>query len=337
MHQAAMAVGRAGDYRAMKILVILASGIGNSILFGPALRAIREKDSSWEIHAFAYLPAFASPFIYSDLVDRFIHYEGIATSLALRKEKYDVSICAFPSKRPIYNVLSYIVGAEKRITHSYRSGGVMSMNWLQNARVPADEALHDVEQNLNLLSRLGIEKPTAPQVFFSIPEESNKAAQDFLSGRGLVGRHLVGAHPGAGALSWKRAPISEFLKRIEQERTANSEIIIFGGAEERQEKEELRDALGERAQIFEGSLHDTAALIRRCNAFVTNDTGLMHIASTSSATRVVALFNGTNPRRTRPCTQNSEIVVLKETILKYPFSSMSPKGGGRLSIRRPRI
>ena len=320
----------------VKILVILASGIGNSILFGPTLKAIKEGIPDSEVHVFAYFPVLAGPFLHGKLVDRFFYYEGLGTARVLRKEKYDVSICAFPSKRLVFNALSLLVGAGKRITHSYESGGFLTLNWLQNARVRADESLHDVEQNLNLLPMLGLEKPASPRVFFSIPEESNRSTERYLSDQGLVGRHLVGVHPGAGSLLWKRAPLDEFLKWIARERTPDSEIIIFGGPEEEQVKEELREALGEHVRLFNGSLHDTAALIHKCNTFVTNDTGLMHIASTSASTRVVALFNGTNPCRTRPYTQNSETVVLSETILKYPFLSMAPKGGGRFSIRRRR-
>jgi len=320
----------------MKILVTLVSGIGNSILFGPTLKALREGFPDARIDAFAYLPQFAAPFIHGHLIDRFFYYEGLGAISALRREKYDISICAFPSKRTVYNAFALIVGAKKRVTHSYASGGFATMNWLQNVRVPADQTLHDVDQNLNLLESLGIAKPTHPDLFFFVPEESDRAADEFLVARSLVGKHLVGAHPGAGPLSWKRAPLDEFLKWIGSVRTDDSEVIVFGGPEEKQCKEELRNALGERAHIFEGRLHNAAALIRKCNVFVTNDTGLMHIASTSRSTRVIALFNGTNPIRTRPYTKNSETVVLKEDTLKYPFARMAPRGGGKFSIGRPR-
>jgi ADP-heptose:LPS heptosyltransferase len=45
-----------------KILIILASGIGNSILFGPTLKALRKNKPDAQIDIFAYKKAFAEPF-----------------------------------------------------------------------------------------------------------------------------------------------------------------------------------------------------------------------------------------------------------------------------------
>ena len=47
------------------------------------------------------------------------------------------------------------------------------------------------------------------------------------------------------------------------------------------------------------SLDETASLIKRCKLFISNDTGLMHIATTVE-TPVIAIFGPTDQKRTAP-------------------------------------
>jgi heptosyltransferase-2 len=49
------------------------------------------------------------------------------------------------------------------------------------------------------------------------------------------------------------------------------------------------------------------ALIARCRVFVTNDSGLMHVAA-ALGVRLVAIFGSTDPSRTGPLGQNSRVI-----------------------------
>lgn len=305
----------------MKILVILASGIGNSILFGPALRDIRKHLPDSRIDVFAYRQAFGEPFRESDFVDSTIAFVGLSTIWRLRRARYDISITAFPSNRWQFNVLAFLVGARKRITHSYKVGRLRTVSFLQNVRIPVDETIHDVDQNLNLLQGMGITPSGDKSVLFHVSEEHEKYSEEFLQKNGLIGRHLIGVHPGAGPLAYKKAPLEKFLEMIAVNVTDNSSVLIFGGPEEQEIKENLKCLLDRPSCLVEANLKNTAALIRRCDLFISNDTGLMHIATTSRKTRVIALFKKTNPTRTRPYTENAEVVVLEENEMKYPFWS----------------
>jgi ADP-heptose:LPS heptosyltransferase len=323
-----MAVDREGDHQAVKILVILASGIGNTILFGPTLKALREGMPDARIDVFAYKPSFAEPFRAGRLVDSVVPFEGAGTLRRLRRERYDVSICAFPSNRWQFNVFAFLAGARKRITHSYRVGRMTTLGFLQNCRIPADENLHDVDQNLALLSALGIERPAKPLPFFSLSDESKRKAGEFLRENRLQDRRLVGVHAGGGPIEWKRVPIDRFIEQINSRIADDSTVIVFGGPEEGELKQEIKRALSCPCVIFDGPLAETAALIHACAVFITNDSGLMHIAAVSPDVQIIALFNGTNPGRTRPCSDNSEVVMLAENRLQYPFRSTSPTPRG---------
>ena len=305
----------------MKVLIALASGIGNSILFSPTLTALRKNYPKAKIDIFAYKAAFAEPFKGSELINEIIYYKGLYTFLKLRKEKYNISITAFPSNKWQFNVFAFLVGAKKRLTHSYKVSKVLTLHSLQNLKIPADENLHDVDQNLNLLKLLNIEIPKKKELIFHTSKEDEKFAKDFLKKYNLSKKYLIGVHPGSGPIDYKRVPTKKFAELINKNSKQNSVILIFGAKDEEKIKQELKNSLKQKAYIIETNLKDTASLIKECDLFITNDTGLMHIASTSGKTKIIALFNGTNPIRTRPYTKNSEVIILKENKLKYPFWS----------------
>ena len=313
----------------MKILVILASGIGNSILFSPVISALKKNHPHSQIDIFAYNYVFAEPFRGSDLVDRIYYFEGFKTILKLKKQKYDVSITAFPSNKWQFNLFAFLVDAKERLTHSYEIGRIKTLSFLQNKKIPADEKLHDVEQNLNLLKMLNLPILGDKMVFFKILEENELFAQDFIKKNHLNGKYLIGIHPGSGNIEYKIAPLEKFSEIVRREINTNSAILLFGSKDERKIKEELKSILEKNNKnpiyTIETSLKNTASLIKKCDIFISNDTGLMHIASTSKNTKIIALFNGTNLIRTRPYAKNAELVILSENKLRYPFWNTSAK------------
>jgi len=312
-------LGRWGMGDRKKILIILASGIGNSILFGPTLKALRDNMPEAQIDIFAYKKIFASPFTGSNLVDDVIYFEGIKTIFELRRRKYDISITAFPSNRWQFNVFAFLVGAKKRVTHSYKVKKFRALSFLQNCKIAADEKLHDVEQNLNLLKLLNIKIPKKKEVFFYTTKENEKYAENFLNKNKLKNAYLIGVHPGAGPFKFKIAPLEKFVELINKYKRKNSKILIFGGKDDQEIKLKLNKLLDNKAFILTNNIKDVAALIKKCSLFISNDTGLMHIATTSKKTKVIALFNGTNLTRTAPYTKNRIIIILQKNKLKYPF------------------
>jgi len=303
----------------MRILIILASGIGNSILFGPTLKAIRNNLKDAVIDVFAYKKVFAEPFTGSKLVDNFIYYDGFSSLLKLRNNKYDISITAFPSNRWEFNVFAFLIGAKKRITHSYKVGQIRTLSFLQNCKVPADEKLHDIEQNLKLLNLLKIKKPTNKKPVFHLEKEDVKFAKEYIKKSHINGLRLIGVHAGSGPLSFKRASVERFVRQIDASWEKNSAVLIFGNREEAEIKNELSKQLRKKHLIVDADLKKVAALILNCKLFITNDTGLMHIASTGFDTQIVAFFCGSNPKRTRPFGKKNKLIILKDSIMRYPF------------------
>lgn len=79
--------------------------------------------------------------------------------------------------------------------------------------------------------------------------------------------------------------------------------------------------------VINSSLKLTAALIAKCNLFIANDSGLMHIAA-AKGVKTIGIFGPTNYKRTAPYGKNCYIVRKKlpcSSCLKYPFHSTSSK------------
>jgi heptosyltransferase-2 len=89
----------------------------------------------------------------------------------------------------------------------------------------------------------------------------------------------------------------------------NAAILIFGGPSDRKLGHAIRRQMSAPAVDLSGrtTLGQAMALIDRCTAFVTNDSGLMHVAA-ALGTPVAAIFGSTNSRTTRPHSRRSRIV-----------------------------
>ncbi len=301
----------------MRILIILASGIGNSILFSPTLRELRKKYPLSEIDLYAYKESFAEPFKNSPLINNVYVQKDLRTLYRLRKNRYDICVTSFPSNKWQFNLFSYLTGAKIRATHSYKVGKLKTLSFLQNRKVLANENLHDVEQNLNLLSLLDVKMPLKKELLFHVDAKNNDFAIDFIKNNNLKGKYLIGIHPGSGPLEFKRDPEKKFVEKVEQIKNKNKFVLIFGGEEETEIKKKLKEMV-ENSIIVNENLKNTAALIKKCKHFVSNDTGLMHIA-VAMGVPVTVFSKGTNLTRTSPFTKNAEIIILEENRLKYPF------------------
>lgn len=315
-----------------KIVVISASGIGNTILFTPTLSELKKKLPSSRIDLVVYKKEFGACVQGSGLVDEIFTIPKnplnvIGFIISLRKRKYYVSITAFPSNKWQFNVFSFLLGAKKRITHSYEVGKLRSLSFLQNLKVPSDPSLHDVYQNLNLLKPLRFNvNGIKPELIFHLSDENRLFADSFLQDYGINNTdYVVGVHAGAGPLGGrKKWGLEKFAGEINRIIEKNSEnfIFLFGGSEEAEERGQLRKLIcSDRVKVVEGTLAQTAALISKCSYFISNDTGLMHIAA-AFGIKQKAVFISTNVTRTRPFNVNAEVIQEGENMsYKYPFKS----------------
>ena len=309
-----------------KILVLCIAGIGDTLMVTPALRILREKCPSAQIDVFVMYEGSKNLLECSPDINRVIHWnfikQGFRKSLGfcfkLRKNNYDVSLTAYPSNRPEYNIISFIVGAKVRIGHEYNIKCVYGTDrfaFHERVTESPELELHNVEENLKLLNCLAIDlnKYTDHRLHLYLSPADLQFAKQWLSRVRDPNTALrVGIHPGSGEINnsyLKRWPIGNFSKLADLLiREHNAQVFVFGGDNEKQLRCELVQYMTHKPILVENvSFRQTAAIIQRCDVFISVDTALMHAAA-AVGTPTVALFGPTNPNLTSPWKTPHKIV-----------------------------
>lgn len=300
----------------MKILVISIPGIGNTLLITPMIKAL--KKAGHEVDVLVKLKGSYELLVGSKYIKNLYiaPKEGLLSFLLLlRKKNYDASITAFPANDLRYNVLAAVIGAKKRITHEYTTKGLRTLPFLQNVKVPM-KVIHDVDQNLSLLEPLGIDpKLQERSPFIETSQKNNNFADKFLlENRIKKTDFIVGMHPGSSvgsgmyAKRWPKEYFAEVVRHLIK--NYNAKIILFGGPEEKSLCSDIeRMANIKAAKAIGLDIKNAAAVAFRCNLFVSNDSGLMHIAAAMDVP-VIAIFGSTDPVRVGPFGDNHTVVKL---------------------------
>ncbi len=316
----------------MKILVILASGIGNTVLFTPTLICLRKHFPDSKIDLFSHKNAFTEPIRNSDLVNKIYIFKGLKTLLTLRKNRYNLSITAFPSNKWQFNLFAYIAGAKKRLTHSYKMNRLKTLSFFQNEKMSVDEKIHDVEQNMNLLQSLGIDISAEPrELLFYTDQEDDQFANQWLSDKKISSDDfIIGIHSGCNKENkFKRWPEQHFVELIKRLSTENKRVLIFSGPDEKQETQSIYDQ-SKNKNVFllqDLSLKRTASIIAHCDIFINTDSGLGHIA-TAKKVETIALLGPAQLSRIRPFGKYGHYINLNlpcSPCMQYPFETTHSK------------
>ena len=325
-----------------KILAVSLSGIGNTILFTPFLRSLRRHFPEARIDLLTWSRAMAAPVEGSALADNLIVMGDrpaarCSTVWRLRRARYDASVLAFPSNGLLFHALSFALGARRRYAHRYAGFRLRTLGFLETETVPAVEGLHDVDQNMTLLSLFGVPPAGEERVLtFHLGAGDQDFAERWIREKRITARPLIGLHPGAGgaladwqgsAKRWPIEPFIELSRRLVEE--MNATVLVFGGPDEDVLKERTVCSSPKpgRTVAVNESLKHTAALIRACDLMISNDSGLMHVAA-ALGVPTLGIFGPTNPSRTAPRGPRCRFLhkpAAAAPLLRYPFHSTSSK------------
>jgi heptosyltransferase-2 len=86
-------------------------------------------------------------------------------------------------------------------------------------------------------------------------------------------------------------------------------VLLFGGSGDKASTKAVQSAAANAFIDISGrtNLREAIALIARCDLFITNDSGLMHVAG-ALGVPTVAIFGSTNPETTFPMGERTVIV-----------------------------
>jgi len=273
-----------------KILVVSAVGMGNAILFIPALRRLRTHFRHAHIVLLVFLKPAKELFEICPYVDevQYLPFRtkdfGVLVKVLLRlwTRRFDISMITFPAPRIHYNLISLLSGARVRIAHKYRDRNLATLNILNTARVEIED-VHDIDQNFNLLRPLGISPEDGDRrLELWLNSDDISSADRFLERSRIDSDDfVVGIHPGCTENQpWKRWPYRYFAKLADLLiSSCGAKVLLFIGPDELDAETEIVSWMKKKPVVVRRlPIREAAAVVRRCTLFVSNDSGIMHIA-----------------------------------------------------------
>ncbi|MEW6614224.1 MAG: lipopolysaccharide heptosyltransferase II [Thermodesulfobacteriota bacterium] len=301
-----------------KILIRSTNWIGDVILTFPAIATIRKNFPR------SYIAILSRPWVAPLLennpdVDEVIIYEhngihnGVLGRLrlakALREKRFDLAVLlqnAFDAA-----LIALLAGIPIRAGYNSDMRGHLLTN-----KVILDKTVlgkHQVYYYLEMLKALGMDIVDEDPLV-KVSDEARKRATEILGPLNIQnGELLVGINPGAYFGSAKRwlperyALLSDMIHK-----DFRGKILLFGSKEEKVISEMILGIANSDVIDLAGktSLLETMALIEKCSLFITNDSGLMHLAAALKIP-LIAIFGSTDPVTTSPLGTSSIIIRKK--------------------------
>lgn len=301
-----------------KILLFKIGAIGDVIMTTPLIKALRKRYPNYVID---YLVGMHSqkvlennPHI-NDIIgfDEKIFFDKRAFSAlglikSIRKRNYDI---IFVLDKSIYtNVFASLLGIPVRIGFD-RLG---KEGKLLTKKVFYDGSMHEIRYYLKLLPQKDKKKGInylKTEIFPSINDKNTikKIMEKHDLKRFIIIAPGGARNPGQAASS-KIWPFEKFIEVIKGLKITvvlvgdKGDIQIGRIIEKKEKKQNIINLIGKT------SIQQTSLLMKYADAIICNDTGALHMATTSND-RIVALFGPTDPKRFGPLSKNSVILHKK--------------------------
>ncbi len=306
----------------MKILINALSGNGDSLMFSPALRLLKEKLPKSEIDMLVMFRSVKemyqqNPFISSIHFINFLKQSKLKSLSEVRKLKsneYDFSINVYPANRLEYNIVNAFLGAKKKIAHHYTHTDFSRAEFLNDILIDEVKDRHNVLQNLDLIKPIvNVDDEEAGRMEIFIGDDDKTKAADWIKENNPEGKTLIGFHPGSSVLKnhihkrWDKYKYAELAKILMKEYDAK--ILLFGN--EFDLNNEINSMINNEALIASTSNYmDSIARMTYCKLFVSNDTAFLHSAAALQIP-TVGIFAYTNHKELYPW-KTRHVIVRKD-------------------------
>ncbi|GAB4346918.1 MAG: lipopolysaccharide heptosyltransferase II [Desulfobulbaceae bacterium] len=300
-----------------KILVRSTNWIGDAVMTTPAVRTIRENFPEAKITLLA-LPWVADVFSASPRVDRIHTYDRngrhkglrgkIRLAGELREERFEAAILLQNAFEAAF--ITALARIPVRAGYTTDGRGLLLTHGVR--RPSGIKARHQVHYYQEMLRGLGL-TPGPDELELPLADEDVLwAASELQQYTAGIKVPVVGLNPGAAYGPAKRWPAEKFADLAARLcRETESLVLVFGTEADRGAADLISEQVNNRLRVVDltgrTSLGQALAMISLCSVFVTNDSGLMHVAA---ALRVptVAIFGSTDHVATGPFSDRASIV-----------------------------
>lgn len=276
-----------------KILIIQLQRLGDSIIFTPALRAIRKRYPDAKIdllvNSISYSLYSKSPYIDKFWIlneNKIISWKMLRLLRKIRKENYECSVLCVTQLAFRYNLISYLTGARERVGFNWKGRG-----FLNTITVLFDGSKFYTDLNLDIACALDAE-PQGRQMELWHDDEDKRYVDDLLTSCKITkDKILVCIHPGSNWQSkmWFPERFAEIADYLISE--YNAQVVFSGTERDRPEVDEIGKKMKFASVSLVGmtDIRQLAALIERCDLFLGVDSGPRHIASSVGTPSVLLI------------------------------------------------
>jgi heptosyltransferase-2 len=298
-----------------KILIRSTNWIGDAVMTTPAIRSIRYHfpracitllAQPWVADVFQSCPHIDQIVLYKKKED----HQGIKGLLrlaaSLRVERYDLAILLQNAFEAAF--ISLLARIPVRAGYASDARGLLLTHGLPQPGKPYPK--HQVHYYQELLQGLGIHTTENRLELFLDAAELRRVDPVLAAAFPGKQRPLIGLNPGAAYGPAKRWPKEKYaaLARYIAAQTEGY-LVVFGTAADQEAAALIAAAAPKRVLDLTGktSLAFALACISRCQVFVTNDSGLMHVAAALNIP-LVALFGSTDAVATGPFSRQAQVL-----------------------------
>jgi ADP-heptose:LPS heptosyltransferase len=304
---------RAPGPRVRVLVVRQQNQMGDMLLATPCLRALREcLPRSWitlvasdENEAVVRNnPHVNEVLVYSKKKFRTNPLAFFAFLWTLNNRRFDVAVMLSTVSVSVTSALLCVwSGARFRVTYSGESFGAGFIDGAFHFSFPIeDAAVHQTRLNLQLLEYFKVTTRDLSPIM--VPsDEDEKFASEFesrLRQSGAAQTRLVAIHPGAGKRKnrWPAARFADLARTLGA--VDGAKILVIAGPSDAEVLKEMLANLDPKPVLLTGeTIGRVAAVMKRLDLFVCNDTGVLHVAA-AVACPTLALFGPTDPARWAP-------------------------------------
>lgn len=302
---------------AKNILIRGTNWIGDAVMTLPAVAAIRNTFPEARI-SMLVKPWVAEIFYLCPDIDEVIPFQspgihsGIAGKLRLAMElkdrKFDMAILL----QNAIEAAIIITLARIPVRAGYNSDGRGFLLTHSVQRTEAIKKVHQTEYYLEMVKALGC-RSTGANVYLEPGKENEIIAEKLFHEHGISRDSCrIGFAPGATygpAKKWFPERFSAVADKLIEQFSA--QIILFGSNQDKKSADAVQRNAHRPLINLAGktNLKEAIAVIAGCSLFVSNDSGLMHVAGALNIP-TVAIFGSTNPVTTSPAGDKS-IVIYK--------------------------
>ena len=299
-----------------RILIIRLAPLGETVLTTPVIRALRERFREAHI---AYMVAPTR----EDLVSANPHLNEVLTYQAsvpkliyqIARRKFQMAVILQPTFRLVLH--TFLSRIPLRVGFETNTGGKR----LLSVAVPNNTEQHETQRYLDVVRALRIEVVNnEPEVF--VNREGKAWIDNFLKIEKLDdGKPIIGLNPGAATVYRRWDPANFAVLGDLLHEAYRAHIVITTGPREGELADQVAQQMSHSPVIVDQATPmQLAALLQRCNLYISNDTGPMHL-STAVKIPTIALFGASNLIQWAPPWEKHAVIARKECTLMKTLSS----------------